>query len=139
MKYTIKDLSEGRCAVINDGTLEDLDRVLKLAFPQDPNKVVGACKFYFSIISTRWSATDDYDYLNLPTQSVKLFLEELDGAKDSPTTDKIPSTVLFCQVDQTILINLTLVCIDGHRTTLSFDKATGEIIVNLNKNHSFTI
>lgn len=28
--YTIEDLRNGKCAVINDGTLEDLREVLKL-------------------------------------------------------------------------------------------------------------
>lgn len=33
MKYTIQDLSEGKYDVINDSTLEELKKVLKLAFP----------------------------------------------------------------------------------------------------------
>lgn len=30
-KFTIKNLSEGRCAVINDGTIEELNKVLRAA------------------------------------------------------------------------------------------------------------
>ncbi len=72
--YTIQDLAEGRVAVINDGTIEELRRVLKEAFPSD--------NFYRS--------TEDYNYYfrsygcknkwwcssetNLPKQSVKNFI-----------------------------------------------------------------
>ena len=35
MKYTIEDLRNGDCAVINDGTKEELQKVLNLAFPDD--------------------------------------------------------------------------------------------------------
>lgn len=35
MKYTIDDLKNTKCAVINDGTIEELNKVLTLAFPND--------------------------------------------------------------------------------------------------------
>lgn len=31
--FTIEDLANGKCAVVNDGSLEELGEVLKLAFP----------------------------------------------------------------------------------------------------------
>lgn len=51
MKYTIQDLREGRVAVKNDGTLEELRKVIKSWFSSSHN-------------------------VNIPTQSVKDFLEE---------------------------------------------------------------
>jgi len=67
--FTIKDLSEGKCAVINDGTLEELREVLKLAFPKS-NPVTGNAKYY-SNFENQWMAVSQ---TSLPTQSVKLFL-----------------------------------------------------------------
>ena len=46
MKYTIKDLREGKCAVINDGTLEQLQDVLKKAFPNDVSIPEGGAYYY---------------------------------------------------------------------------------------------
>lgn len=72
--FTIEDLSLGKCAVINDGTVEELREVLKLAFPNDSSIVRGDYKFYLidDINSVEWYATDR---TQLPTQSVKDFLK----------------------------------------------------------------
>ena len=56
--FTIEDLKQGRCAVINDGTLEELREVLRLAFPD-------------SILDVSLDKNT-----NLPTQSVKDFLNK---------------------------------------------------------------
>lgn len=88
--FTIKDLSEGKCAVINDGTFEDLKRVLKTAFPTDKynysaiestefkNKIF----FQNSRVKTNWWILGSEEKLNLPTQSVKLFIKQLDMEKE---------------------------------------------------------
>jgi len=69
--FTIDDLANGKCAVINDGTLDELKAVLKKAFPQDFN-TSGNYKYYFATMTkTRWSCGDK---TSLPTQSVKQFL-----------------------------------------------------------------
>lgn len=39
--YTIKDLAEGRVAVINDGDWNDLEKVLRKAFPKDKGYIGG--------------------------------------------------------------------------------------------------
>lgn len=74
-RYTIKDLSEGRCAVENDGTLDELKEVLSKAFPNDASSSVikGCHKFYYKseISKSIWFFSDT---TNLPTQSVKDFL-----------------------------------------------------------------
>jgi len=75
MKYTIKDLREGKCAVINDGTYEELDIVLSEAQGEPCNRVyVKSSSKYF------WTDDSYYFWYNcnkttLPTQSVKDFLE----------------------------------------------------------------
>jgi hypothetical protein len=71
--YTIDDLRNGKCAVINDGTLEELREVLKLAFPNDKSIITGSCDFYYKGNQIEWHADNDN---NLPTQSVKDFLKK---------------------------------------------------------------
>ena len=73
--FTIEDLKQGRCAVINDGTLEELREVIKLAFPSDSLDVVGFSNYRLFSASTlergKWAYKTIAD---LPTQSVKDFL-----------------------------------------------------------------
>jgi hypothetical protein len=70
--HLIKQLQEGKIAVHNDGTLEELREVLKYAFPKD-GWYNGATKYYISSGGTQWIATDKTD---LPSYSVKKFLKE---------------------------------------------------------------
>ena len=67
--FTIEDLKQGRCAVINDGTLEELREVLRLAF-SNSNSTDGLYKFYYA----KYNAWNCVDSCSLPTQSVKDFL-----------------------------------------------------------------
>lgn len=76
-KFTIKDLAEGRCAVKNDGTLEELNKVLKAAFPIDI-EAVGNATFYQRLGVGQWIGKE---IIGLSTQSVKDFLEELEKSK----------------------------------------------------------
>ena len=69
--FTIEDLKQGKCAVINDGTLEELREVLRLAFPNS-NSTDGLYKFYYA----KYNAWNCDDSCNLPTQSVKDFLNK---------------------------------------------------------------
>jgi len=75
MNYTIDDLTNGKCAVINDGTLEELQKVLKLAFPIDRSPVEGCDKYYFAL-DNKGIWTSVFEHINLPTQSVKDFLKK---------------------------------------------------------------
>lgn len=74
--FTIEDLSKGRCAVINDGTLEQLHEVMKLAFPNDVGIVCANYKFYFASNSNN-NIWDYSNSTNLPTQSVKDFINKV--------------------------------------------------------------
>lgn len=76
--FTIEDLKLGRCAVINDGTIKELNNVLKLAFPDSKLEAMGGQRYYFLHIKLHvkdsiyvWDLDND---TNLPTQSVKDFL-----------------------------------------------------------------
>lgn len=69
--YTIEDLKEGRVAVINDGTLEELKEVLSKAFPKDSTPPGGHRNYYFLRFKEFWGYDDTTD---LPIQSVKDFL-----------------------------------------------------------------
>jgi len=73
-KYTIKDLAEGRCAVIKDGTLDELRKVINLAFPTDVDAIpAGNSRVYFRSLKNtlHW---DSSNVTELPVQSVKDFL-----------------------------------------------------------------
>ena len=69
--FTIEDLREGRCAVINDGTWGELREVLRLAF-SGTSDTDGLYKFYYAF-DDDWNCNDK---TNLPTQSVKDFLNK---------------------------------------------------------------
>jgi hypothetical protein len=71
--HLIKQLQEGKIAVHNDGTLEELREVLKYAFPKDGWYVHGATKYYKSNGGTQWISIDKTDF---PSYSVKEFLKE---------------------------------------------------------------
>ena len=70
--FTIQDLANGKCAVENNGTPEQLRVVLKVAFPKDDAVPTGRGKFYFKYGDRYWA---DSDITNIPTQSVADFLE----------------------------------------------------------------
>ena len=69
----IKQLREGTIALKNDGTLDELNKVLIYAFPNDVQSSKGYCKYYFvSEDKNYWAFNDTTD---LPLHSVKEFLE----------------------------------------------------------------
>jgi hypothetical protein len=72
MKFTIQDLAYGKCAVVNDGSLEELREVLKLAFPDDETITSGSFRHYMLGSKYEWMTSD---FTHLPTQSVKEFLK----------------------------------------------------------------
>ena len=83
-KFTIKDLAEGRCAVKNDGTIEELNKVLMAAFPEDV-KAHGGCRFYHKDGLYNWIGVSNAEHF----QSVKDFLEELETPKLPKRGDRI--------------------------------------------------
>ena len=77
--YTIQDLRDGKVAIFNDGTLEELKKILTIINPLNTESIgqikTTTDKFYF-IKNDIWLS---WDYnTDLPTQSVKVFLKEID-------------------------------------------------------------
>ena len=69
----IKQLREGTIALKNDGTLDELNKVLQYAFPNDYTKSNGNRKYYFKHDDENiWMWGEKTD---LPTHSVKEFLK----------------------------------------------------------------
>ena len=71
----IKQLREGTISVENDGTLDDLIKILQYAFPNDKCKIFGDCKYYSKLDYTEsiWVGKNRID---LPTYSVKELLTQ---------------------------------------------------------------
>ena len=69
----LKQLREGNIALKNDGTLDELNKVLQYAFPNDYTKSNGNRKYYFKHDDENiWMWGEKTD---LPTHSVKEFLK----------------------------------------------------------------
>ena len=69
----IKQLREGTIALKNDGTLDELNKVLRYAFPNEPSESKGIAKYYFAGLNKYyWTLEDTTD---LPSYSVKEFLK----------------------------------------------------------------
>lgn len=73
-KYNIEDITNGNCAVINDGTLEELRLVIKLANPSDGLPPGGTNLYYWLEDNTKLWRADNHT--SFPAQSVKDFLKE---------------------------------------------------------------
>ena len=92
-KYTIEQLSKRECAAKNDGTLEQIQELMDVAFPADgwviqENGVIRDRKFFFANANCmgHWMVRDETD---LPTQSVKDFLTEILKTKNQKHEKKI--------------------------------------------------
>lgn len=74
--FTCKDLSEGRVACINDGTIDELRKVLNFCFPNDKFETFGSNSYYYLMNKIGdWDSSEKTDF---PTQSVKVFLKEIE-------------------------------------------------------------
>lgn len=80
--FTIEDVRNGKCAIENDGTEQQLNRILNYGYGYGNRTgiVSGHAKYYFNCdILNSWSCDNTTD---LPTQSVKLFLSQIEGEKE---------------------------------------------------------
>ena len=69
----IKQLREGTIALNNDGTLDELNKVLRYAFPNEPSESKGIANYYFAGLNKDYWTLEDT--INLPSHSVKEFLK----------------------------------------------------------------
>ena len=83
----IKQLRERTIALKNDGTLDELNKVLRYAFPNEPSESKGIAKYYFAGLNKDyWTLKDK---TNLPSHSVKEFLKpESEYPKVMKVSDK---------------------------------------------------
>jgi hypothetical protein len=103
--YTIQDLSDGKVACVNDGTLEELQEVIKTAFPNDNILILEKnCNYYKRSVYSRhkWLAFSSDEFPDSePTQSVKEFYKQLKNKKMNKT---FPLTLM--PSDATVIISL---------------------------------
>jgi superfamily I DNA/RNA helicase len=81
MKATTKNLREGECALINDGTLDELKKVLKAAFPNDDDTWFHPeAHFYWKYGNLdAWQSASIWpsDYRVIPKFSIKEFIKNM--------------------------------------------------------------
>jgi hypothetical protein len=86
--YTIADLTAGKIVIERDGSIEDLDRVLRLAFPDDDDDVRnsgwGEFKYFYKQNEEQWNAFDTYEIEEnqLPVVKVSELIGEVEGASE---------------------------------------------------------
>ena len=81
--YTLEGLRNGKVACENDGTIEQLKKVLNKAFPEDDYDIENWVKQYpidnYYLVEfankTCWTSSSE---VYIPTQSVKVFLKEIE-------------------------------------------------------------
>lgn len=98
--FTIKDLSEGRCAVIHDGSIEDLKTVIKAAFPNSYRTPLGSTDIFYC--ASEYNNSEWVSRANYPrelAQSVRIFLKEISQA--NKFTPKFGDKVLVSQNNKT--------------------------------------
>lgn len=115
MKYTIEDLANGEVICENDGTLEELRKVLKKAFPNDNIITQGCNNYYFKSDENpkEWGSVrpEEYIYIpkeirNKPIRSVKDFLKN----EESEHNFKQGETILFRDTEEEKWEELMFVC-----------------------------
>ena len=95
MEATIENLRKGLCAVENDGSLDDLRRVLNAAFPKEHRRVWGTETYYYKMGYTDWCGSSYETKLpawcgssygtKLPAFSLQKFIDDLNN---QPITNK---------------------------------------------------
>lgn len=78
MKTLIQQLQDGEIAVKNDGSLEELKRVLKVAFPED-TFMNPSGKYYYSASKQHKGCWRSDNNSLLPTVKTAAFIKELDN------------------------------------------------------------
>lgn len=90
MRYTIEDLTQGRVAVKNDGTVRELRDLLSQAFPKDYCYTSCDMSYYYANDDgSGWLATTD---TTLPAQSVRDFLK---SEQESQSDDDIEYQIVI--------------------------------------------
>jgi hypothetical protein len=81
-KKLIQQLRNGKIAVKNDGTIDELNEILKEAFPSDDSQSIGIWDFYYGVEKEHYWGCDSST--NLPSYSVKDFFTDAEQEKTFP-------------------------------------------------------
>lgn len=77
---------KGEIAILNDGSVEELQKVLKHAWPKDEQKPAGTSRYYERMNDIQWGGQG---YCDLPTHSVKDFFMPDTKDTQQPRTYKV--------------------------------------------------
>lgn len=89
MKTLIERLRDGEIIIKNDGTLEELRRVLSVACPDDKAVPSGSCDLYCTFRENGSNLKWTSGMMTIKTVSVKEFIKELD-AKEADSKEWMP-------------------------------------------------
>ena len=100
-RYTIDDLSEGKCILFNGGNFKALKKVLELTYPQDSTEnLMEYWKYKFFGGMGVWEFSNDSEsFGNLPIQAVELFLTDYE-LKTNSDEKEYPITFLIDQLNK---------------------------------------
>lgn len=91
--FTIEDVRNGKCAIDFDDMLQlPLKRLLTLSFPDDTTHPNYNHRYFYSFNAGMSEEFDSGMVTDLPTQSVKLFLSQIEGKKEDKGTWNNPYT-----------------------------------------------
>ena len=101
----IQKVRDGKVAILNDGTLDQLREILGLCFPDENDEAGGCHKYYESHKANKKHWWSD-DTTSLPTVSVKEFYEDelreeypigviVEDTNSGNVMAKVPSTKFF--------------------------------------------
>lgn len=79
----VEKIRKKELAIENDGSMEDLQKVLTFVFPKDECVAIGRWKYYFASVKdlNKWEVSDK---TALPTVSVKQVLAEIESENWQP-------------------------------------------------------
>lgn len=128
--YTLSDLANGKVAVINDGTLEELRTILKVAFPNDSIIPSGyyACYMRSEINPKQWNCLTN---TKLPTQSVKDFIKQLEPENSKPMATQKLTRTQFIELYHKFNCSQWREEIDKYINDLKFSPDTAEMTIAL--------
>lgn len=75
--FTIQEFREGKVVLQSEGNKDEVIKVVNIAWPN--TGLVGTSDYYGIGVDGNWYASSELSFWpNLPTQSVKIFLEEIE-------------------------------------------------------------
>ena len=125
----IEQLRKRTIAVENDGTLEELRKVLKYAFPNDKTKISGAFKYYYKYYYKLYHKSCVWEWIssdetNLPIHSVKEFLTQ--EKQIMKVTDLKENECIHCETEEQAIA----ICKLMHEAGLRWNNCDSYFLIN---------